>query len=160
MWNRAEPLSLSSCDRAQVPINRSPSRRWIAIAREAAPRARAAKNRSISSRRMAATGKALGRAPRPGLAEAYDRSSDLGRAVADVLVLADHSPDPSTSPTLRDVAEAYAAIEAASGPAAKTGILRELLARSDPLTAKYIVKVLSGELRIGLREGLVEAAIA
>ena len=30
----------------------------------------------------------------------------------------------------------------------------------DPLTAKYIVKVLGGELRIGLREGLLEAAIA
>jgi DNA ligase-1 len=58
------------------------------------------------------------------------------------------------------VAAAYAAIEAASGPAAKSGILRDLLARADPLTAKYIVKVLSGELRIGLREGLVEAAIA
>ena len=35
-----------------------------------------------------------------------------------------------------------------------------LLDRSDPLTAKAIVKVLGGELRIGLREGLVEAAIA
>ena len=31
---------------------------------------------------------------------------------------------------------------------------------SDPTTAKGIVKVLGGELRIGLREGLVEAAIA
>ena len=30
----------------------------------------------------------------------------------------------------------------------------------DPLTAKGIVKVLGGDLRIGLREGLVEAAIA
>ena len=29
-----------------------------------------------------------------------------------------------------------------------------------PLTAKYVVKVLTGELRIGLREGLLEAAIA
>jgi ATP-dependent DNA ligase len=64
------------------------------------------------------------------------------------------------SPTVPEVAAAYAAIEAASGPAAKSGILRDLLARSDPLTAKYVVKVLSGELRIGLREGLVEAAIA
>ena len=35
-----------------------------------------------------------------------------------------------------------------------------LLERADPLTTKYIVKVLGGELRIGLREGLLEAAIA
>jgi DNA ligase-1 len=39
-------------------------------------------------------------------------------------------------------------------------LLGALLERSDPRTAKHIVKVLSGELRIGLREGLVEAAIA
>ncbi|TMF38661.1 MAG: ATP-dependent DNA ligase [Chloroflexi bacterium] len=102
----------------------------------------------------------LARVPRTALAEAYDRSSDLGRAVADVLTLAGHSPDPARSPSLPEVAAAYAAIEAASGPAAKSGILRDLLARADPLTAKYVVKVLSGELRIGLREGLVEAALA
>jgi DNA ligase-1 len=97
---------------------------------------------------------------RTALGEAYDRSSDLGMAVADVLSAADHAPDPAVSPTLVEVAAAYAAIEAASGPAAKGAILRDLLGRSDPLTAKYIAKVLSGELRIGLREGLVEAAIA
>jgi DNA ligase-1 len=98
--------------------------------------------------------------PRSALGEAYDRSSDLGRAVEDVLEEADHRPAADEAPTLPEVAEAYAAIESASGPAAKSAILRSLLARSDPLTAKYIVKVLSGELRIGLREGLVEAAIA
>jgi len=97
---------------------------------------------------------------RTALGEAYDRSSDLGMAVADVLSAADHAPDPALSATLPEVAAAYAAIEAASGPAAKGAILRDLLGRSDPLTAKYIAKVLSGELRIGLREGLVEAAIA
>jgi DNA ligase-1 len=102
----------------------------------------------------------LAHVPRSALGEAYDRSSDLGRAVADVLTLAEHAPDPAASPSLPEVAAAYAAIEAASGPTAKSAILRDLLARADPLTAKYIVKVLSGELRIGLREGLVEAAIA
>src|SRR5687768_10673297 len=98
--------------------------------------------------------------PRSALGEAYDRSSDLGMAVADVLARADHRPDPAASPTLPEVAAAYAAIEAASGAAAKAAILRELFSRSDPLTVKYIVKVLTSELRIGLREGLVEAAIA
>ena len=98
--------------------------------------------------------------PRSALGEAYDRSSDLGMAVADVLARADHRPDPAESPTLPEVAAAYAAIEAASGAAAKAAILRELFSRSDALTVKYIVKVLTSELRIGLREGLVEAAIA
>jgi DNA ligase-1 len=98
--------------------------------------------------------------PRTALGEAYDRSSDLGLAVADVLSQAGHAPAATDAPSLYEVAAAYAAIEAASGPAAKGAILRDLLSRSDPLTAKYIVKTLGGELRIGLREGLVEAAIA
>ena len=58
------------------------------------------------------------------------------------------------------MAATFTAVEAASGPAAKARLLSDLLARSDPATAKGIVKVLGRELRIGLREGLVEAAIA
>src|SRR4249919_2444824 len=109
---------------------------------------------------IATTVTSLGGVPRSALGEAYDRSSDLGIAVADVLAAAGHAPPPELSPTLPEVAAAFSAIEAASGPARKSAILRDLLERSDPATAKGIVKVLSGDLRIGLREGLVEAAIA
>jgi DNA ligase-1 len=98
--------------------------------------------------------------PRSALGEAYDQSSDIGTAVYDVLSDAGHRPDPAVAPSLNDVASSYAAIELSSGPARKSGVFRELLARCDPLTAKYVVKVLGGELRIGLRDGLVEAAIA
>ncbi len=94
------------------------------------------------------------------LARAYDRHSDLGRAVGDVLAEAGHRPDPAASPRLSEVAAAFVEIEATPGSAAKTERLRDLLARCDPLTATYVVKVLTGELRIGLRDGLVEAAIA
>ena len=97
---------------------------------------------------------------RSDLAAAYDRHSDLSFAVEDVLRAADHEPPPDASPTLPEVAATFAAIETASGPAAKTSLLQALLQRADPLTAKAIVKVVGGELRIGLREGLVEAAIA
>jgi DNA ligase-1 len=96
---------------------------------------------------------------RSALGAAYDRHSDLGLAVADVLEGAGHDPEPP-SPTLPEVAATFEAIESASGPAAKSAILRDLLVRADPLTAKYVVKVLGGELRIGLRDGLLEAAIA
>ena len=109
---------------------------------------------------IATTVTGIGDVPRSALGEAYDRSSDLGIAVADVLSAAGHQPPPEVSPTLPDVAAAFGEIEAASGPARKSAILHTLLERSDPLTAKYIVKVLGGDLRIGLREGLVEAAIA
>ncbi len=94
------------------------------------------------------------------LRAAYDRHSDLGRAVADVLDERSEPADPSASPTLTEVAAAFDAIEAATGAAAKAGIFEALLRRCDPLTAAYVVKVLTGELRIGLREGLLEAAIA
>jgi DNA ligase 1 len=102
----------------------------------------------------------LANASAGALGEAYDRSSDLGQAVAEVLALRPDPPDPRTAPRLEEVAEAYAAVEAAPSAAAKSAVFAELLERCDALTAKYTVKVLTGELRIGLREGLLEAAIA
>jgi DNA ligase 1 len=109
---------------------------------------------------IAVTVAAVADVDKAALGEAYDRWSDLGRAVEDVFAAAGHEPPPEVSPTLPEVAATYAAIEEASGPARKAALLGALLERADPLTAKYIVKVLGGELRIGLREGLVEAAIA
>ncbi len=97
---------------------------------------------------------------RGALGVAYDRFSDISAAVGDVLAIAGHAPDPAISPTLVEVAATFATIEAASGPAKKADLLAGLLARADPATARGIVRVLSGELRIGLREGLVEAALA
>jgi DNA ligase-1 len=99
-----------------------------------------------------------GRSP-ADLARAYDRSSDLGTAVADLLNEAGWQPlGPPL--TLLDVADAFAAIRDASGPAAKATLLADLLRRADPRAARAIVKIVTGELRIGLREGLLEAALA
>ena len=114
---------------------------------------------------------------RAELGAAYDRYSDLGRAVGDVLAAraaagdagpaapaardvagADAAPD--QAPSVPEVATAFAAIGAARGPAAKAAVFETLLRRCDPLTATYVVKILGGDLRIGLREGLVEAAIS
>lgn len=103
---------------------------------------------------------AISGADRDALAAAYDRHSDLAAAVGDVLAGAGHAPDEAAAPTLEDVAGTFAAIENASGPARKAAYLATLLGRADPRTARGIVRVLSGELRIGLREGLVEAALA
>ncbi len=51
-------------------------------------------------------------------------------------------------------------IAAARGAAAKAALTRELLSRASPLEAKYIIKIMTGDLRIGLKESLVEEAIA
>lgn len=103
---------------------------------------------------------AISGADRNALGEAYDRHSDLAASVGDVLAGVGHAPDPDNAPSLQDVAGTFAAIEKASGPVRKAAYLATLLGRADPKTARGIVRVLSGELRIGLREGLVEAALA
>src|SRR5947199_4695326 len=46
------------------------------------------------------------------------------------------------------------------GPIAKTELLQSCLARLSAREGQYVVKILTGDLRIGLREGLVEEAIA
>jgi DNA ligase-1 len=73
---------------------------------------------------------------------------------------------PAVGAAARDqlsVAEAegfFRKIAAARGPAAKTALVRELLSRATGLEAKYLVKIMTGDLRIGLKESLVEEAIA
>jgi DNA ligase 1 len=51
-------------------------------------------------------------------------------------------------------------IAAARGPAAKGVLVRELLGQATPLEAKYLIKIMTGDLRIGLKESLVEEAVA
>ncbi len=62
--------------------------------------------------------------------------------------------------TLAGSAAAFDDIAASRGPAAKEALVRALLKRCSPLEAKYILKIISGDLRIGLKESLVEEAIA
>jgi len=91
------------------------------------------------------------------LTAAYRRHGDLGAAAYEVL----RSVAPAQSTlTLLQVAEAFRAIARASGPAAKSALVAGLLQQATALEAKYIVKIITGELRIGLKESLVEEAIA
>ncbi|HYM05994.1 MAG TPA: ATP-dependent DNA ligase [Terriglobales bacterium] len=66
----------------------------------------------------------------------------------------------SSTLSLPDVAARFREIAAARGPAAKAALVRELLSQASPLEGKYIVKIMTGDLRIGLKESLVEEAIA
>jgi DNA ligase 1 len=108
---------------------------------------------------MAAVVEGLVGARAGALGAAYNRSSDLGQAVGDLLADHDHRPA-GAPPSVTDVADAFAQMAEARGASAKADTLRALLARSDPPTARAIAKVLSTELRIGLRGGHLEAAIA
>ena len=91
------------------------------------------------------------------VAHIYRKHGDLGAAAAEML----SSRKPSGLPlTLTMVAESFRGIAQSRGPAAKHAVLRDLLARASSLEAKYLIKIMTGELRIGLKDSLVEEAIA
>jgi DNA ligase-1 len=58
------------------------------------------------------------------------------------------------------VDQALRAIARSRGPREKGRLVKALLTEITPLEAKYLVKIMTGELRVGLRESLVEEAIA
>src|SRR5437870_6034828 len=91
------------------------------------------------------------------MAESYQRHADLGDVAADLISERPAAGDPLT---LADVAQTFDAIAAARGVAPKRDLLRATLARASAGEARYLVKIVSGETRIGLREGLLEEAIA
>src|SRR5579883_543224 len=86
----------------------------------------------------------------------YRKYGDLGAAAAEILPRRNLSMDLAVS----DVEKRFRAIAAARGPAAKRVLVRELLGQVSPVEAKYIIKIMTGDLRIGLKESLVEEAIA
>ncbi|MBZ5548176.1 MAG: hypothetical protein LAO22_09535 [Acidobacteriia bacterium] len=89
------------------------------------------------------------------LTEIYRKHGDAGSVAAEAL------PGRTEAVlSLLEVQHAFSEIAVARGPAAKAHLLLQLLERSTPLEAKYIVKIIGGDLRIGLKESLVEEAIA
>src|SRR5436309_9036592 len=85
----------------------------------------------------------------------FRKHSDLGDWAGEAL-------DARTAPqpvSMQDVEETLEAIRSARGNA-KAKPLEALLQRLDPEEARFFVKIIAGEMRIGLSEGLVEAAIA
>ncbi len=86
---------------------------------------------------------------------AFRSHGDIGAAAATLI-----KPSPTAVPTLAELQAAFTETAAARGPAAKLRVLSPLLARSGPLECKYILKLISGDMRIGVKQSLVEDAIA
>ena len=85
------------------------------------------------------------------------RMGEAGAAAA--IALADRSTvDPSL--TLADVIECFETLATARGPSQKRPVLAALLRQATPVEAKYIIKIMGGDLRIGLQEGQLEDALA
>jgi DNA ligase 1 len=85
----------------------------------------------------------------------FRKHSDIGDWAGEALEGRTEAEDVS----LAEVEETLEAIRTARGKA-KAAPLEKLLRRLHPEAARFVVKVISGEMRIGLSEGLVEAAIA
>jgi DNA ligase-1 len=86
------------------------------------------------------------------------RLGDLGDVARQIL-----PPEPvekGESLTLREVLDAFEVISATRGSGQKTLLLRGLVARATPPEGKYIVKLVTGDMRMGLKESLVEDALA
>jgi len=99
----------------------------------------------------------ISRATPAAMSAAYRRHGDFGAAVQDLLKTR-KSPGPPL--TLNDVEGLFAAIAAAHGPGAKFPLLLHLLTRAEPLEAKYLIKLITGDMRTGVKQSLVEEAIA
>jgi DNA ligase-1 len=62
--------------------------------------------------------------------------------------------------SLAESRELFESIHKTRGPLGKTELLQKRFARLSAREGQYVVKILTGDLRIGLREGLVEEGIA
>src|SRR5882762_9421533 len=89
------------------------------------------------------------------LGRIFRKHSDLGDWAGEALA----GRTQAEPVTLQEIEEALEAIRTARG-AKKSEPLEELLRRLDAEAARFFIKIISGEMRIGLSEGLVEAAIA
>jgi DNA ligase-1 len=87
--------------------------------------------------------------------EPWAKYADPGDTVAESFPV-----DPTRDVTLLEVGETFEKLAATQGMGAKRAVLGELFKKLDANGARYVVKILTGELRIGLVEGLVESSIA
>lgn len=88
----------------------------------------------------------------------YVRLGDAGEAAYEVIKEARAYQSPSIS--LAETESLITRLSETRGTKNKTALLTALLRQATPLEGKYLVKLLVSDLRIGLREGLVEDAIA
>jgi DNA ligase-1 len=90
------------------------------------------------------------------LRAAYQRYADTGDASAAVL----QGKTRPRNMTLAELEIWFAEVANARGPAPKIERLRERLASLTAGEGRYLIKIITGDLRIGLKEGLLEEAIA
>ena len=144
--------------RAHVDSPKSEDAGWFALYLAGTPFAEA------DSRKLNAGGALLSKAllAESGaedveLTAAYRRHGDLGAAAFDLL---ERKGPKAASLSLADVTETFAGMAVARTTAVRAGLVEGLLRRATPLEAKYLLKLMIGDMRIGVKQSLVEEAIA
>ena len=85
----------------------------------------------------------------------YLETGDLGEAAARMLSIVEHE---QSSPA--QVRAIFDELSTTQGASAKQTLVTDLLRKLTPLEAQFLVKIVTGDLRIGLKESTVEDAIA
>ena len=94
--------------------------------------------------------------PSHALGATYRKHGDLGDMAEELLRSTNRDGDLS----LADVARLFDDLAAARGQTQKAELLADAFRRASSGDVKYIVKIATGDLRIGSKESLVEEAIA
>ncbi len=97
------------------------------------------------------------------LTAAYRRHGDLGAAAAEVWASSDptsQSRDVGHPLSFLEVAEAFETMAGARTTAVRANAVEGLLRRASALEAKYLLKLMLGDMRIGVKQSLIEEAIA
>jgi DNA ligase 1 len=94
------------------------------------------------------------------LTAAYRRHGDMGAAAFDLLMASPEAAGRAAELALVDVADAFAGMAVAKTTAIRAALVEGMLRRATPLEAKYLLKLMLGDMRIGVKQSLVEEAIA
>ncbi len=91
---------------------------------------------------------------------AYRKHGDLGAAAFDLLAASEQERAREGTLTLADVAEVFDTMARARTTAVRSAAVEGLLRGATPLEAKYLLKLMLGDMRIGVKQSLIEEAIA
>ena len=93
------------------------------------------------------------------------RYKEISRSQADAgrtafIMLGEGVPRHPQAWTLEEVQALFDRLRLARGPSSKSAILTEAFRSLSAMSGQYVVKILTGDTRLGLKEGLLEEAIA
>ena len=97
------------------------------------------------------------------ISRVFLRHGDLGDVAEELLAKKKEQTLFSEELTLKDLGEAFQKLRTAKGKGSsglRKGVVKSLILRASPLEGKYVVKVLTGEMRTGMVSGLLEESIA